>query len=188
MGPCCGHRPHPNPARMRRSAQQSMFSRDNLSRLLVASQRALARPGSGRRGHALAFHRQRHADLQPLDPRRLGQRIGGVRPPMCNAPLRRLMPAVTFTNTNAPTIMFAKKGAAIIKRTTRQKLAGGSGNRTLRGSFRSRSATGETHCYRPRWDEPLSNARRGLTGRRIPTAVGGSLGVACADSDQSAQF
>ena len=67
---------------------------------------------------------------------------------MCNAPLRRLMPAVTFTNTNAPTIMFAKKGAAMIKRTTRQKLAGGSGNRTLRGSFRSRSPTGETHCSR----------------------------------------
>ncbi len=42
---------------------------------------------------------------------------------MCNAPLRRLMPAVTFTNTNAPTIMFAKKGAAMIKRTTRQRMA-----------------------------------------------------------------
>ncbi len=42
---------------------------------------------------------------------------------MCNAPLRRLMPAVTFTNTNAPTIMFAEKGAALIKGAARQRLA-----------------------------------------------------------------
>ena len=40
-------------------------------------QRGLARPAIGRLGHEVAIHRQRHADLQPLD-RRLGQCIGGV--------------------------------------------------------------------------------------------------------------
>jgi choline dehydrogenase-like flavoprotein len=44
-------------------------------------ERALARPAARRRGHALALHRQGHADLQPVDCRGLGQSSGGIGDP-----------------------------------------------------------------------------------------------------------
>jgi Lipocalin-like domain len=69
-------------------------------------QRALARPALGRRGHALALHRQGHADQRPLDRHRLREDIGRVGDPhFCPEQLQSkaflfLIETDTFLNRN----------------------------------------------------------------------------------------
>ena len=61
------------------------------------------------------------ASAAPLPEIATGMRVHGVE--SLRVIDASVMPAVTSTNTNAPTIMIAEKGAAIIKGAARQRLA-----------------------------------------------------------------